>query len=76
VEPAKPSPVKKLRHPGRNALARWLTRRSSPSEKRHVEWHFLFCGICQRQITVQYLADIAASAKKRLQAALRSAERN
>jgi hypothetical protein len=57
-------------------LARWLIRASSPSERRELERHFLFCRVCQGSITLKQLADIAAEAKKRLTAAVRSAERN
>ncbi len=69
-------PAKTRHHISRTALARWWNRKSSPSEKRKIEWHFLFCPMCQRQITIKELADIAVVAKKRLTAAVRSAGRN
>jgi len=63
-------------HISRTALARWYNRTCSRSEKREIERHFLFCSVCQRQITLKQLADIAKGAKKRLMAAVHSAERN
>ena len=63
-------------HPSRTLLARWFNRTCTQSEKQEIERHFLFCRVCQRRITLKELTDVAVEAKKRLKAALRSAERN
>jgi hypothetical protein len=63
-------------HPTRTALARWFNRTASASEKREIERHFLTCRVCQRNITLKDLTDIAVTAKKRLVAARRGAVRN
>ena len=48
-----------IQHPSRDALARYLTRSISSGEREQVEWHLEYCPICEKEITVRHIVDIA-----------------
>jgi hypothetical protein len=49
-------------HLRRAALARYLARNISPKERDEVEWHLEHCPVCEKEITVRDIVEIAKQA--------------
>ena len=55
-----------IQHLRRDALARYVTRRIFQEERAEVEWHLEHCHICEKEVTVRDIMEIAKEARKAL----------